>query len=106
MTETTRETCKVGITKGGWVADNGDSEIWGVFSEIDADGIAYLCEPNGKPLRSFEEAEANAHLIAAAPDMYEALKNCIIDAGQPLTKGERLHRIKYAKAALAKAGGK
>ncbi|KKN23694.1 hypothetical protein LCGC14_0902530 [marine sediment metagenome] len=44
--------------------------------------------------------------VAARADMYEALKNCIIDAGQPLTKGERLRRIKYAKAALAKGEGK
>ncbi len=64
-------------TKGEWTADDGDSEIWGVFSDIDADGIAYLCEPNGKLLRSFDECKANAQLISAAPELYEACKGVI-----------------------------
>ena len=60
-------------TEGKWVADNGDSEIWAVFSDIDSDGIAYLCEPDGKPLRSFEESEANAQYIVKAVNNHEAL---------------------------------
>ena len=45
-----------------------------------------------------EEAEANAHLIAAAPDMYEALKNL---SNYP---AESVRQI--AQMALAKAEGK
>jgi len=60
-------------TKGEWIADNGESELWGIFQKEDCQGIAYLCEPDGALLRP-EEAEANANLIAAAPDMYEVLK--------------------------------
>ena len=49
-----------------------------------------------------EENHANTHLIAAAPDLLEALKNCVTDAGQLLTQPERLERIKFAQAAIAK----
>jgi hypothetical protein len=51
------------------------------------------------------ECGANARLIAAAVDMLEALKMCVIDAGQPLTQKERMTRIKFAKATIQKAGG-
>jgi len=61
------------FTKGEWTADNGESELWGIFQKEDCQGIAYLCEPDGTLLRP-EEAEANAHLIVAAPDMYETLQ--------------------------------
>ena len=53
-------------TKGEWIADNGDSNLWGIFQKEDCQGIAYLCEPDGTLLRE-NEAEANAHLIAPAP---------------------------------------
>ena len=65
-------------TKGEWIADNGDSELWLVGEKENGTGIAYLGSFNGDKFittdRSFEEHQANAHLIAAAPAMYEALK--------------------------------
>lgn len=39
----------------------------------------------------------------SAPELLEALKNCVIDAKQNLTKPERLQRIRYAEQAIAKA---
>lgn len=50
-----------------------------------------------------EEAEANAHLIAAAPDMYAALEQLVNTAAsyQPHFYNE----LKQARAALAKARG-
>lgn len=47
------------------------------------------------------ELEANAHLIAASPDLYEALKDCV----QALSHTEAGPRIDAARAALAKAEG-
>lgn len=84
-------------TKGEWMADNGDSEYWGVFTDIDDDGICYMCEPNGKLLRTFDEAEANAHLISAAPDLYEACKLALNFIGR-----DKQTRVILEKA-LAKA---
>ena len=57
--------------------------------------------------RTAAEAEANAHLIAAAPDLYEALLEarktvqCLVDEGYAGYAGQRA-RI---DAALAKARG-
>ncbi|MBC2594913.1 hypothetical protein H5P28_11655 [Ruficoccus amylovorans] len=48
------------------------------------------------------EAEANARLIAAAPDLLEALED-IVDVLDAL--GEALAKVKDARAAIAKAKG-
>ena len=114
-------------TKGEWIADNGESELWGIFQKQDCQAIAYLCEPNGQLLRE-EEAEANAQLIAAAvnacisvnpdnplavaesiKDMYEALKTMqswleanIEKVGADCEEADMLKEI---QPALAKAEG-
>ena len=52
-----------------------------------------------------EEMEANAHLIASAPDMYEALKALIFQFAMavehPYSKDKKIYE--QAKKALAKA---
>ena len=98
-------------TEGKWVADNGDSEIWAVFSDIDSDGIAYLCEPDGKPLRSFEESEANAQYIVKAvnnhEELTEALKEFVRTSEEWVGTGrlplELVYAIDQARAALKEA---
>ena len=62
--------------------------------------------------------EANADLIAAAPEMYEALKRCIVALEALYPSGERIELeyedeqraiaslLDYCRAALAKADGK
>ena len=99
-------------TKGKWKADNGDSELWGVFTDLDDDGICYMCEPNGVLLRP-GEAQANAHLIASAPAMYEALKTALVDIRGLVRKmnwDNEKEELKMAtghiEKALAKAEGK
>ena len=93
-------------TKGGWKADNGDSELWGVFEKDNGAEIAYLGEFNGEKFinieRTFDEYKGNAHLIAAAPDMYEALR-AMADIHSPYSP-----RVAHdmADKALAKAEGK
>lgn len=61
-------------------------------------------KPNGlrgkKDQRHRAEAEANARLIAAAPDLLEALKAVVAVAGRGTVEFDR------ARAAIAKAEGK
>lgn len=53
--------------------------------------------------RGHKELEAiNAHLISAAPEMYEALKRAISEASH----GDETLWARQARAALAKAEGK
>jgi hypothetical protein len=51
-------------------------------------------------------SEADARLIAAAPELYEALITCAaVFAGDTLYKGALVHALEKTKAALAKARG-
>ena len=55
-----------------------------------------------------EETQANAHLIAAAPDMYEALKEAIKELIIHTTKHDlgMIALVEKAQEALSKAEGK
>ena len=59
----------------------GDADDWTVES---ASGLAVCFEGASTP-----EAHANAHLIAAAPELYETLK-AIVDAGGGTDEARRL----------------
>ncbi len=60
-------------------------------------------------VRKSDETEANAYLIAAAPDMYEALEMAILEYGKPggpwNVPSESGTWIDKAKAAIVKARG-
>lgn len=88
-----------GFTKGPW--DLGGGESGGsatiVYSD-DATGSAIAELQFSHVRRHAQEVRANGHLIAAAPEMYEALK--AIASGEGLQPGQTLERI------LAKAEGK
>lgn len=60
------------------------------------------CDMGGLGL---EELQANAHLIAAAPDMYEALQQAITSMQDSGYQNSHV-AIRAGKAALAKAEGK
>ena len=54
-----------------------------------------------------DECEANARLIAAAPEMYEALKEAEAELYQvPPADNEQLRTLEIVRAAIAKAEGK
>lgn len=68
---------------------------------------AWIECPYGHDCPSEEEAEANANLIAAAPDMYEALKEFFkLLEGDKAPKWRAIAFYDIAKKALAKAEGR
>ena len=82
-----------------------------------ADGV-YVCDSDDNNICDLEQEnwEPNSYLIAAAPDLYEALEEVLLaerfSNRPPVTvyqAEEKLDRIKYAvnkaEAALAKARG-
>ena len=85
-------------TLGEWIAV-------GDWVELADDTRADICSVNpcdfgqGSYGRNDEEMRANAHLIAAAPDLLAALRN-FVEFPQPWTDTER---ITFARAAIAKA---
>ena len=55
---------------------------------------------------SINEQYANAELIAAAPDLLEALKLCAaVCAGEALDKSSLINALEASRAAIAKATG-
>jgi hypothetical protein len=120
-------------TPGPWGADDGDGHYFGIFSDETGEPIAYLVEPypssrvvilprdedyekflrstdaafaaQWKPHQRLEEHKANANLIAAAPE----LKDALIEMLDVLIDGEwgtHAHATadRKARAALKKAG--
>ena len=87
-----------GFTKGPWpVERTGDGKRYVVGNKL-VEGYYEVAEVYSDDCDP-DEAKANAHLIAAAPDMYEALEECVAFTGAhggPFAK---------ARAALAKARG-
>lgn len=93
-------------TPGDWAGKGQTSEddvFCGTMHRICADGawLAFVPTWKDNPDEA-SEAEANAHLIAAAPDMYAALDGLLglLDAGSLYEP-----QAYAARAALAKARG-
>jgi len=106
-------------TPGPWIAER--SEVVGVDGTLIAIGLAschsyqtWVIDPKKGKLAHTPEAQANARLIAAAPDLLEALMDilgplnvCSLNANIPaeecipidITMGE----LRRARAAIAKA---
>lgn len=80
------------------------------FSEVQAENGAVIAEC--KKLTGLVNLQANARLIAAAPDLLAALRGldeAYCRAGTPLSPAERHEdrmRLIAARAAIAKAEGK
>ena len=101
-------------TKGEWKAEQDAANSIRIFSQ-DSEQIASVMDYDGNDIT--EEMEANAHLIAAAPEMYEALEHISVILANPLTtRKEATPELRAARArdeawiisreALAKAEGK
>ena len=91
-------------TTGPWrVAPAADYHPGGGPLNVDADGRGYICLAGW---RGDAEAEANARLIAAAPDLLRALDALLKQhmAGVDLSARDR-HEWLRAAGAIAKATG-
>jgi len=103
---------ELNYTKGNWYIDcnNADDATrdYDVFAWIEGSKQypCHIAEIN----HCTEEVEANAHLISAAPDMYEALKKTqllvsSIDTDNLVDKSAKDTALSVIKKALAKAKG-
>lgn len=106
MTIGTITGTKPGFTPGPWVAGFGlqggfSIEVGGGFGAHD---YAILCQRSPWPHRA-AESEANAHLIAAAPDLYAALSALVTTLAAQDDEGliEHAEPMAAARRALAKA---
>ncbi len=92
-----------GYTPGPWhVAPESKAQSPWIVCDSEGGSIAD-CEPPG-PWMSRETADANARLIAAAPDMLAALKNLATTEAEELLSGCSDVRAQVV-AAIAKATG-
>ena len=86
------------ITEGEW-------KVKGYFVVIDEKGEEIIRTVARKTADGVNERIANARLIAAAPDLYEACRRAqtrLFELGQ----SESMRTLKIMKEALAKAEGK
>ena len=103
----------VKFTPGPWVIDpcTRPAEVCTIHHTSHENGFVYVRGELGYWGADKEENMANAHLIAAAPDMYEALNKIInrlqmdIDDGSRPDEWSMKALVKYAKEAQPKAKG-
>lgn len=87
-------------TPGPWFVDHKSPFLVRAGDDIDGRHIAHIGPANYTP--RFDVDEPNAKLIAAAPDLLEALSEIINDGGKFVMTNET-HR--KARAAIARAIG-
>lgn len=91
---------ELGISLTPWRA-----KVWHVFKDV-----GWVCDKNDRAIFGVL-LPSHAHLIAAAPDLYEALRECleVLDKLEKYYQGVDAATYKTmakARAALEKAGGK
>jgi len=95
------------FTKGEWFTEdystllNVSAKGSGSICDVDTDYITdeYVIDPT-------EEQRANAHLIAAAPDMYELLEGISLEARSFVDRGGKATTwLRDAESLLSKARG-
>ena len=96
-------------TPGPWAVDS-DGSGWYIEATPErGHSLAFIASPEfqEEPDTSASEAEANARLIAAAPDLLEALQWLVDILPDPDLDNDELQRTwtRRARAAIAKATG-
>lgn len=95
-------------TPGPWTPEFG--EAYRVRAQQDGGQVAIMMNLKGRHglagRRNGDEVAANARLIAAAPELLEALKACAaVCAGETMNKRGLISALEQARAAIAKATG-
>jgi hypothetical protein len=100
-------------TPGPWAQDDSDGADWGWIRDGEGRMVAVCGIPEGADLIKHrrdgsDPTEANARLIAAAPDLLEALKRlCDLPCNCPCEIGaDEMTAYGQARAAIAKAEGR
>lgn len=88
-----------GYTSGPWRAE--DADMFGDYA-ITQEGGGLAIAAVVVNLRGADEVSANAYLIAAAPELYEAAKDALVSAEH----AGLLRTAKALRAAVAKAEGR
>jgi hypothetical protein len=94
------------FTPGPWHWQ-GQGRFWEIYSggtELTADGMI-CCINNPRETVTPEQRQANAALIAAAPDMYAALEKALPILEAHHAAGDKMEVYMKAVAALASARG-
>lgn len=99
-------------TPGPWIARRQDACYWKINSE-DWGGIASLHDPLAEQMERDDGLEANAHLIAAAPELLEALERIVsvidkrfsVEYDLCIELSDDGH-LNFAREKIAKAKGK
>lgn len=96
------------FTPGPWIIDTETrpAEVCTVYHTSHENGYVYVRGELGYWEADGEENMANAHLIAAAPELYEALADLARDYKEPLDADTTKYFVEQAEKALAKAEGK
>lgn len=100
------------FTKGPWQVSGNEVEFDHRYQECCGQGNVNGC--CGEPVVAGEAGSicecndpANAALIAAAPELYEALQLCaIVLSGDALNKSSLISALEATRSALAKAEGR
>jgi len=97
------------FTPRPWKFSPAEYPDWGgyieprVFSVADPDCPNFICS---MAVRNGETETANGLLVAAAPDMYEALRELLDATGEVEFGSAKMFAVLKANAALAKAEGR
>jgi hypothetical protein len=94
---------EVKFTKNNWEIAEGGVFVY-ALNESGVNAFSLLLEGNAKKGADLEELKANAHLIAAAPEMYEMLEDAAHALSHELTENNKAH-IEAIRQLLAKARG-
>lgn len=99
---------KTKFTPGPWSSPENKSQYSNVRDLFNGNGQRFATIQFGSPSREVteDEIEANARLIAAAPEMYEALENILrLSIFKAHGTAYDQEQVEKARAALAKASG-
>lgn len=100
---------ELGISPAPWKKYVGVYSFW-----VDDNSGEFVCMKNSTSMNDRNIGKRNASLIAAAPDLYEALRECVgemckfcgeTEIGKRLPCEMGCETMRRAKTALEKAGG-